>query len=286
MRRAKHTIIVLGLALASCRGPMAVPTATPQTYTVHILATTATYPLLQELAAGFERPGTLLAVNSSVVDWATIYDRLLAGDVPFALTTYLPTDARLWAAPIGQDGIAIIVHTTNPVPALTLADLRLIFQGQITSWAALGGENLPVIAVSREDGADTRLAFEALVMSNQPTTLNARLALSSASMVEIVAETPGAIGYVSMTWAAGDSRVRVVPVSAESGEAQVPTPETVSTDAYPLRTPVLIVGLDAPAPDTIYYDWFAWMQSDPGQQIVARYYGTLPALNPLPTRPN
>jgi phosphate transport system substrate-binding protein len=276
MRRAKHTIIILGLALASCRGPMAVPTATPQTYTVHILATTATYPLLQDLAAGYNRPGTLLAVNSAVVDWATIYNRLLAGEVPFALTTYIPANANLWAAPIAQDGIAIIAHIANPVPALSVEDLRLIFKGQITAWAAIGGDEQPVTVVSRESGADTRLAFEALVMNRQPVTLNARLALSSESMVEIVAETPGAIGYVSMSWTAADSRVRVVPVWAASGIAQLPTPETVSANAYPLRTPVLIVGLEAPAPDTIYYDWFAWMQSDPGQQIVAQHYGTLP----------
>ncbi len=62
----------------------------------------------------------LLAVSSAVANWTTVYERLLAGDVPFALTTYLPTDAALWAAPIGQDGIAVIVHATNPVPALTL----------------------------------------------------------------------------------------------------------------------------------------------------------------------
>jgi ABC-type phosphate transport system substrate-binding protein len=275
MRRAKRTIIILSLALASCRGPLAVPTATPQTYTVHILATTATYPLLQDLADGYKRPGTLLAINSTVVDWATIYNRLLAGDVPFALTTYVPARASLWAAPIGQDGIAIIVHASNAIPALSVSDLRLIFQGQITSWAALGGDDQPVTAVSRESGADTRLAFEALVMDGQPITLNARLALSSASMVEIVAETPGAIGYVSMAWAA-DSRVRVVPVGTADG-AQVPTPETVSADLYPLRAPVLIVGPEAPIPNTIYYDWFAWMQSEAGQQIVARHYGTMPS---------
>jgi phosphate transport system substrate-binding protein len=274
MRRAKHTIIILGLALASCRGPMAVPTATPQTYTVHIMATTATYPLLQELAAGYKRPGTLLAVDSAIADWTTIYDRLRAGDVPFALTTYLPTDANLWAAPIGQDGIAIIVHAANLVPALTLNDLRLIFQGQITSWTALGGEDMPVTVVSREAGADTRFVFETLIMDRQPITLAARLALSSQSMVEIVAETPGAVGYISMGWTAADSRLRVVPLLAAPGDPQLPTPETVSANTYPLRTPILIVGLEAPVPRTIYYDWFAWMQSDNGQQIVAQHYGT------------
>jgi phosphate transport system substrate-binding protein len=277
MRRAKRTIIILSLALASCQGPMAVPTATPQTYTVHIMATTATYPLLHRLASRYERPGTLLAVHSVAANWTTVYDRLLAGEVPFALTTYLAADAKLWAAPIGQDGIAIIVHTANPVPALTTDDLRLIFQGQITSWAELGGADLPVQVVSREAGADTRLAFESLVMAGQPITLSARLALSSQSMVEIVANNPGAIGYVSMGWAATSRQVRMVPLLAASGDPtpQLPTPETVSTGVYPLRTPILVVGPDAPDPGTIYYDWFAWMQSEPGQRVVAQRHGTL-----------
>ena len=87
-------------------------------------------------------------------------------------------------------------------------------------------------------------------------------------------ETPGAIGYVSMAWTA-NSRVRVVPVGRADG-ARVPTPDTVRAHLYPLRTPLLIVGPQAPAPDTIYYDWFTWMQSEAGQRIVAQHYGTMP----------
>lgn len=277
MRRTKRTIVVLSLALASCRGPMAVPTTTPQLYTVHIFATTATYPLLQELAYGYQRPGTLLAVNSAAAGWSTLYDWLRAGDVPYALTTYLPAQAGLWVAPIGQDGIAIIVHPTNTVPALTIPDVRRLFRGQIASWAAAGGADLPVVVVSREAGADTRFVFEDQVMGGQPITLAARLALSSQSMIDIVANTPGAVGFVSMGWISGDSRVRALPLQAApddpQSQPQLPTPETVSAATYPLRAPILVVGLNPPDPGTIYYDWFAWMQSEEGQQIVTQRYG-------------
>jgi phosphate transport system substrate-binding protein len=279
MRRAKSTIVILSLALASCRGPMVSPTATPHTVSVRILATTTTYSLLRDLALAYEEPGTLLAVNSAEGSWSTIYPRLLAGEAPFALTTYLPPDANLWAAPVGQDGIAIIVHAANPVPALTADELRLIFQGQITTWTEVGGPDLPVTVVSREDGADTRLVFEALVMGQRRTTLTARLALSSVSMVDRVATDPGAVGYVSM--AQVDDRVRVVPVAAQAGDPPLrPTVETVSSYADPLRAPILVVGAAPPEADSVYRDWFAWMQSDSGQAIVGRRHGALRPVSP------
>ncbi len=281
MKRAKHTIVILSLALASCRGPVFSPTATPQTLTVRFVATTATYPLLQDLAAGYVRPGFLLTVDSAAASWDTVYGQLLAGEVPYALTTYLPPDAGLWAAPIGQDGIAVIVHAATLTPALTLDDLRRIFQGQIATWADLGGTDQPITIVSRDSGADTRHIFEALVLGDHKPALGARLALSSQSVVDIVGSTPGAVGYVSMAFLT-DS-VRAVPLAGHSGEpSYLPTPATVSQDLYPLRAPVLVVGLQAPGDQDVYRDWFAWMQSSAGQMIVGQHYGTL---HPAPGTP-
>jgi len=190
------------------------------------------------------------------------------------LTTYLPPSVHLWAAPIGQDGIAIIIHRMNTIPALTVEQVRTLFQGRVTRWSQIGGPDLPVTVVSREAGADTRLAFDALVMGDRRITPGARLALSSQSMVEIVSSEPGAVGYVSMAFL--NEQVRSVPVAPGAGMPPVPlTPETVSTGAYPLHTPILVVGPNPPAEDSIYRDWFAWMQSVAGQAVVGQRYGTL-----------
>ncbi|MEP0764389.1 MAG: substrate-binding domain-containing protein [Chloroflexota bacterium] len=274
MKRAKRTIVILSLALASCRASVADPTLTPQVFSVRILTTTATAPLLRDLVQAYAPLGTVIAVDSVEADWQAVYEWLRSGDAPFALTTYLPPDAGLWAAPLGQDGIALVVHPANTVPALTVDDLRRIFQGRITSWAALGGPNAPVTVISREAGADTRLAFDALVMGGQPTTPAARLALSSARVVDLVAGDPGAIGYVSMAFV--DGRVRAVPVALTSDDqAAAPTPQTVGSGEYPLRTPLLVVGPQPPAETGVYRDWFAWMQSEEGQAVVGQHYAPL-----------
>ncbi|MBN1201759.1 MAG: substrate-binding domain-containing protein [Anaerolineae bacterium] len=274
MKRAKCTLVILSLALASCRGPAYAPTVTPQTVSVRLLSTTTAYPLLQDLTTAYHCPGVLLAVHSVAANWETVYSRLLAGEAPFALTTFLPPNANLWAAPIGQDGIAIIVHIDNMIPSLTAADLRRVFQGQVTLWNEIGGPELPITVVSREDGADTRLVFESLVMGQRRTTLSARLALSSQGMVDIVASLPGAVGYVSM--AKVDDRVRVVPVAARQGEPPLlPSPETVGANVYPLRAPIFVVGPDPPDAESAYWDLFAWMQSQGGQAVVGQRYGAL-----------
>jgi hypothetical protein len=274
LKRAKRTIVILSLALASCRVPVADPTLTPHIFSVRIVTTTATAPLLRDLVQAYAPLGAVVVVDSVEADWQTIEEWLRLGQVPFALTTYLPPDSALWAAPLGQDGIAIVVHPTNSVPALTADELRRIFQGRVASWAALGGPDVPLTVVSREAGADTRLAFDALVMGGQPTTPAARLALSSARAVELVAGDPGAISYVSMAFV--DARVRAVPVSlSDEEEASIPTPDTVGSGQYPLRTPLLVAGLHPPAEPGFYRDWFAWMQSEEGQAVIGRRYGTL-----------
>lgn len=274
MKRTRRALIILSLALAGCRGPVLSPTATPYTVDLHVVATTSAYPALQEVIAAYQPEGVLVSVETAAVNWEAALDLLQSGTVPYALTSYLPADSALWAAPLGWDGLAIVVHVVAPVPALSVADLRLLFQGRVPAWSALGGPDLPVTVVSRESGSGTRLAFEALVMDGRPVSPGARLALSSAGVIDVVASVPGAVGYVSMAYL--NERVQTVPLIVGTGADPVlPTPQTVQSGAYPLRTPLLVVGGQAPLPGSTYYDWFAWMQSDAGQAVIGRHYGAL-----------
>jgi len=272
MKRAKRTIVILSLALAGCRGAIAPPAATPEVFSLHMLATSATAPLLQELAAEYAPRGTLISLRTITLSWDVIAPKLRAGQAPYALISAGPA-AGLWAAPIGYDGIAVIVSADNPIERLTVEQVRHLFQGRITSWDEVGGPALPVTVVAQEPENDISPVFQSEVMNGQRITLAARLALSSASMVELVARTPGAVGYVSMA-ALGDG-VRAVPLGAGNSAPVAPNNATVSSGAYPLRTPIVIAGLSAPDQASAFHAWFAWMQSAAGQAVVARYYAPL-----------
>jgi phosphate transport system substrate-binding protein len=107
-----------------------------------------------------------------------------------------------------------------------------------------------------------------MVLGERIVTRAARLATTDQAVIDIVGSDRGAIGYVSMAYVTG--RVRVVPL-----DGVLPTPDTVSANQYPLRTPIIFVGLRAPNDDG-YRAFFAWTQSPEGQAVVKRRYGGLP----------
>lgn len=272
MKRAKRTIVVLSLALAGCQGTIAPPAATPQVFSLQLLTTPEMVALVQELAAEFTPDSGVISLHGVTTRWDSALQQVQTGQAPYALMSFVPASAALWAAPIGYDGLAIIVHAGNPVAALMIEQVRQIFQGRITSWDEVGGLPLPITIVAQAPNTEFSQVFQAQVMDGQRITPSARLALSNARMIDLVAQTPGAIGYVSL--AALDDRVRAVPLDYGSTPI-APTRATVSSGAYPLRTPIVVVGLAAPDEHSIYREWFAWMQSAAGQAIVGRRYGTL-----------
>ena len=108
------------------------------------------------------------------------------------------------------------------------------FSGRLQEW---GGTVLTV--VGREDGSGTRAFFERIALSGQSTTLNAVVMPSGEAMVDHVASTPGAIGYISTlhlgatqsdqsgeAWRL-DEGVRVLPV-----EGLAPTEQTIGDGTY------------------------------------------------------
>jgi phosphate transport system substrate-binding protein len=114
------------------------------------------------------------------------------------------------AWPLGQDGIAVIVHPDAQIDQLTTEQLRSIYLGHVSNWRDVGGDDLDITVFSREDGSGTRAEFERLVMGARQTTQSAQVAPSSAAMVEGVSEARGAIGYVSMSYV--DDRVRALTI--------------------------------------------------------------------------
>ena len=99
--------------------------------------------------------------------------------------------------PIGVDGLAIVVHSNNIVEGLTIDQLRGLYSGEILDWAEVGGEAGEVLLVSREDGSGSRIFFEDEVMQGEPVSLTAVVMPTSQDVVDYIAKTPNAIGYVS-----------------------------------------------------------------------------------------
>lgn len=268
IRKVKRTIVILSLALASCRSPAPV-SPTPEVVPLRMLTDNATIPLFSDLASSY-RPSRILItwdVHSSEVN--TVLDWLRGDEAPYVMLDYQPDfSSDLWVTPIAQDGIAIVVHPSNPVANLTADQLRKVLQGQIANWKELGGADVPLTVVARNESSSAARLIQSMVMGDRRTTRAARLATTSQAVIDLVSADAGAIGYVSMGYLSAG-------VKAAALDNVLPTPDTVTANQYPLRTPIVIAGMHAPGNDA-YRAFFSWIQSPEGQAVVRRRYGGLP----------
>lgn len=281
MRRAalktKRTIAVFTLALASCRSPIQSPTNTPQVISLRIITTSSTAPLLQELTTAYSNDHALASFSTQNENTLTLQQIIenTSSTPSYAITNYLPPSTNIWAAPIGYDAIAVIAHPDVEISSLSANDLRSIFMGITINWSVFIESNMDIVVVTRESTSTTQHVFRNQVLGQRTITPAARLATTESSMLSIVAETPGAIGFVSLASLTDDSGIYIIPITTQEGDTPIlPTIETVTNETYPLRTPLLIVGSQPPTSDDIYYEFIVWLQNE-GQSIIGQHYAPL-----------
>jgi phosphate transport system substrate-binding protein len=259
-RRAVRVVFyafLLGLFSACVETPRVTPTPA----TIRIATSSTLSVLLDDLGDVYHADQPWIAIQAEALNSAGALDVLNSGAVDLAFVAWLPADldARLWRSPLAYDAVAVIVHPANPVAGLSLAQLRDVYQGRVADWAPFGwtGE---LIVVSREEGSGTRAAFEEAVMDGRAVTLNALVQPGSDALIDYVARTPGAIGYVSR----GRATDAVKPIAIEGVD---PSPVNVANGAYPIGRVLYVVAKSEPSGAA--RDFVAWLLSDEGQQAIA-----------------
>ncbi len=102
---------------------------------------------------------------------------------------------------IARDAIGVIVYPQNPVQQLTLQQVSDIYSGKITNWQDVGGENRPIVLLSRESNSGTHVFFLEQVVrlgkSGDKTLFSQDTLLlpSSEGIIAEVRQNPNAIGY-------------------------------------------------------------------------------------------
>lgn len=134
---------------------------------------------------------------------------------------------------IAYDGLAIVVHPSNPVNALTIAQLRDIYSGKINNWKELGGKDMKIIVVSRDTASGTYGSFHELVLKDEKLRADALLLASNKAVAEAVAQTEGAIGYIGLGYIS--KAVKVLEI-----EKVKPSKETVLDGTYKLSRPLFL----------------------------------------------
>jgi phosphate transport system substrate-binding protein len=268
MVSTRRTIATVALAtmLVGCRGQILPATTTTTPGVMRIGTTTALSPLIDDITLSYGNSHPAQLIDSHYANYETMLRYLYDDEVTYFISSHLPPESQLWAAPIGQDAIVIISNHNSALDGLTTEQLRGIYQGQITSWGELGGQHEDIIVFSRENGSGTRAEFERMIMGRRQVTANAHVVSANSYIIASVADTPGSIGYVSMSYA--NESVKIFDIDGIS-----PCPETIYSNLYPLRSTIFVIGLEEPGGH--YRALIGWLQSPEGQETIAEHYSPL-----------
>ncbi len=172
---------------------------------------------------------------------------------------------------VGIDGIAVVVHPSNPISELTIDQLSGIFTGKIKNWNELGGKDKPILILSRERNSGTHVFFlEEILRKGNPKgpeefASSALMMPSSQAIVLEVVSSEAAIGYIGLGYVSDKQKVLAVGRNAE-GPFVMPTLETSQNGEYPISRPLYLLTRGEPQGDVKEYIDF--ILSPEGQEIV------------------
>ncbi|MGM9945166.1 MAG: phosphate ABC transporter substrate-binding protein [Lysinibacillus sp.] len=144
-------------------------------------------------------------------------------------------DSNLQELIIAYDGIVVVAHPSNPVKDLTMEQVKQIFTGEITNWKEVGGKDMEIVVVSREDGSGSRDAFQEIVGYESGQLIkNAIVASGNGNIKTTVAMNKHAIGFISFEYV--DESVSTMAINGVQAKA-----ENVLAGQYELSRPFLFV---------------------------------------------
>ena len=180
---------------------------------------------------------------------------------------------------IARDAIAVIVNPQNPVSQLTLKQISDIYSGKISNWSEVGGEDRPIVRLSRETNSGTHVYFLETVLrlgdSEDKTlfSMDTLLLPSSEGIIAEVRQNPNAIGYDGLGYVPKD--LKMIAIAEQEGGAYVlPSIPTVNDKTYPIARD-LYMYTDG-EPKGIVKEYLDWILGSQAQEIVAEL-GFVPA---------
>jgi len=173
---------------------------------------------------------------------------------------------------VGYDALAVYVNTNNPVEKLSFEELKAVYAegGTTDKWSQLNVKldgNDEIVRVSRQNSSGTYFYFREHVLDNKDFKMGSKDMSGSKDVVELVAKTPGAIGYSGMGYLI--EGVKFVALSRKKGEeTYLPSLENATSGNYPLARPLRMYTLGQPEGEVKAY--LDWILSPAGQDIVRK----------------
>ncbi|MGQ0643874.1 MAG: phosphate ABC transporter substrate-binding protein [Elusimicrobiota bacterium] len=242
-------------------------------------------PIMDEAADAFEarRPGARVDVQgggSSVGISAPLRGLADIGMVSRDLRE--DEEEALVPTAVALDGLALIVHASNPLRNFTREQVVDIYTGRVSDWSGLGWDGGPIVLVNKEEGRATLELFEDYFGLKGRFARGALIIGPNGQALATVAGNPGAVAYVSIGAAAAAERdgAAVRRVALNGVEASV---ENVDAGAYGLCRRLHLVTRGRPR--GLAKEFIDFVLGPEGRAIVARQeFVPPPAGGPRPEK--
>nr|WP_297398173.1 phosphate ABC transporter substrate-binding/OmpA family protein [uncultured Marinobacter sp.] len=230
-----------------------------------VLRTTGSDDPIQVLVAAHGSSTGFKALASGAADiWAS------SRPVRTSEVTHLSDRADLTALDnehvIAIDGLAILVHPSNPVSQLSIETLANVFAGNIRNWSELGGADRTIRLYARDNRSGTWDTFESLVLGDDHTlAATARRYESNDRLSDDVSNDPAGIGFAGL---ASVRNSKVLAISDGNAPALKPNQLTVASEDYPLSRRLFMYTPGDETPD-LARALIQFALSSDGQALVA-----------------
>jgi phosphate transport system substrate-binding protein len=238
-----------------------------QNVSITVTGSTTVQPLMVEFQEEFEQHSNMIinvtgggsgaGVSSAQNGTADI--GMLSRDLKSSETGLIPVV-------IARDGVVILTDKNAGITNMTLEQLAKIYSGEYTNWSQVGGSNLPINPIIREEGSGTRDCIDTLMATvsgfNTDKFNRYSTQASTGAMLTQVKNVSGAIGYVNL----GSLSEIGGSVSAVSVGGVKATPESVLDGTYELSRNLILVTKGDPDDNTAFF--LNWILSKQGQAIV------------------
>ena len=168
---------------------------------------------------------------------------------------------------IAIDGLAIIVNPRNPLSTLNTEQLAQIFNGEVSTWEALGGTGGAIHLYARDDQSGTFDTFRELVLSRrgQPLAPSAKRFESSEQLSDAVSQDPQGIGFIGLP---SVRQAKAVAIADGDSQPMLPLTSLIATEDYPLSRRLFFY-LPPSSPNPWAKALVDFTQGSQGQAIVA-----------------
>jgi phosphate transport system substrate-binding protein len=176
---------------------------------------------------------------------------------------------------VAVDGLSIVVHASNPVEKLTMAQVGAIYRGEVKNWKAVGGPDRKISLYGRQSNSGTYVFLQEFVLGNKNYSSDMKEMNGNAQIIEGILSDEGAVGYVGVGYLfdeQGQIRkgLRIVPIAKDDkSPAYLPTDKTaVDEGKYPVARPLYQATNGKPSAAAAAFIKFEI--SPEGQKIVER----------------